>query len=313
LNLNKTNNLIGITILYTSKKITIMFVLACIPAYNEEAKIQEIINETKKFVNEIVVCDDGSNDLTATIAENSGVNLIKHDVNKGKGAAMKSLFKYASSSQADVVVTMDGDGQFLPKDIEKLCNPIVSGESDIVIGYRHDDDEMPRYRKLGNQFLDRLSNISSNLSLRDTQSGFRAYSISAIKKISLSTDGFGADAEILIDASKQGLRISEEKVTVLYDIGSKTSTKNPIILGAEIASSLVYQILIKNPLRYLGLPGILSIILGVITSTYVIAIFNETRYFSIPYTLLASSFLIFGTMLSLFAGVLFSINRTKNS
>ena len=290
-----------------------MFVLACIPAYNEEAKIQEIINETKKFVNEIVVCDDGSNDLTATIAENSGVNLIKHDVNKGKGAAMKSLFKYASSSQADVVVTMDGDGQFLPKDIEKLCNPIVSGESDIVIGYRHDDDEMPRYRKLGNQFLDRLSNISSNLSLRDTQSGFRAYSISAIKKISLSTDGFGADAEILIDASKQGLRISEEKVTVLYDIGSKTSTKNPIILGAEIASSLVYQILIKNPLRYLGLPGILSIILGVITSTYVIAIFNETRYFSIPYTLLASSFLIFGTMLSLFAGVLFSINRTKNS
>ena len=290
-----------------------MFVLACIPAYNEEAKIQEIINETKKFVNEIVVCDDGSNDLTATIAENSGVNLIKHDVNKGKGAAMKSLFKYASSSQADVVVTMDGDGQFLPKDIEKLCNPIVSGESDIVIGYRHDDDKMPRYRKLGNQFLDRLSNISSNLSLRDTQSGFRAYSISAIKKISLSTDGFGADAEILIDASKQGLRISEEKVTVLYDIGSKTSTKNPIILGAEIASSLVYQILIKNPLRYLGLPGILSIILGVITSTYVIAIFNETRYFSIPYTLLASSFLIFGTMLSLFAGVLFSINRTKNS
>lgn len=291
-----------------------MFILACIPAYNEEAKIKEIILDVKKFVNEVVVCDDGSNDSTATIAENSGSYVIRHNVNKGKGAAMKSLFNYALHSQADVIVTIDGDGQFLPSEIEKLCKPIISGESDIVIGYRFDDDdEMPNYRKIGNKFLDQLSNISSNLSLRDTQSGFRAYSINALKKITFSTNGFGADAEILIDASKKELRISEEKVTVLYDIGSKTSTKNPIIHGTEVAASLIEQILIKNPLRYLGIPGILSIILGIITSSYLITVFNETRYFSIPYTLLGSSFLIFGTMLTLFAGVLFSLNKTKKS
>ena len=285
-----------------------------IPAYNEEKNIAGIIIKLKKITDSIIVCDDGSDDSTAIIAENSGAYVIKHTVNKGKGAAMKSLFKYALHSQADVIVTIDGDGQFLPEEMEKLCKPIISGESDIVVGYRFDDnDEMPHYRKIGNKFLDQLSNISSNLSLRDTQSGFRAYSIDAIKKINFSTDGFAADAEILIDASKKGLRISEEKVTVLYNVGSKTSTKNPLIHGTEVAASLIEQILIKNPLRYLGLPGVMSIILGIITSSYLITIFNETRYFSIPYTLLSSFLLIFGTMLILFAGVLFSVNKSKNS
>ena len=124
--------------------------------------------------------------------------------------------------------------------------------------------------------------------------------------------GLSSSAE-LINAAKNGLRISEEKVTVLYNVGSKTSTKNPIIHGTEVASSLIEQILIRNPFRYLGLPGIIFIILGIITSAYLITTFNETRYFSIPFTLLSSSFLIFGTMLLLFSGVLFSVNRAKKS
>lgn len=287
-----------------------MFILACIPAYNEEAKIGEIVNDTKKYVNEVVVCDDGSTDSTVKAAENSGAYVIKHNTNKGKGAAMKSLFRYFLDSQADIIVTIDGDGQFLPKDIEKLCKPIISGNSDVVIGYRFDNnDEMPQYRKLGNKFLDQLS----NLKLHDTQSGFRAYSKDAIKKITLSTDGFGADAQILMDAVKKGLRISEEKVTVLYNINSKTSTKNAISLGAEIATTIIKQILIQRPLLYLGLPGTVFVILGIISTTYLITVFNETGYFSVPFTLLSSSFLIFGTMLILFAGVLFSINKTKTS
>lgn len=289
-----------------------MFILACIPAYNEASKIADVINNTKKFVTEIVVCDDGSTDSTLQIAENSGAYVIRHYKNNGKGAAMKSLFKYAIHSQADIIVTIDGDGQFLPKDIEKLCQPIISGSSDIVIGYRFDnDEEMPSYRKFGNKLFDQLSNASSNLSLRDTQSGFRAYSKNALMNISFFTDGFGADAEILINAAKKGLRISEEKVSVLYNIESKTSTKNPISHGTEVATSLIEQILIRHPLRYLGLPGIISVILGILTSSYLITIFNETRYFSIPFTLLASSFIIFGTMLILFSSVLFSVGRMK--
>ena len=292
-----------------------MFILVCIPAFNEVSKISEVVADAKKYVNEVVVCDDGSTDSTADVAENSGAYVIKHHKNEGKGSAMKSLFKYALRSQADVIVTIDGDGQFLPKEMEKLCKPIISGVSDVVIGYRFDDDdrEIPSYRKIGNKFLDQLSNVSVNVSLRDTQSGFRAYSKDAIKKITFSTNGFGADAEILINAAKNGLRISEEKVTVLYNVGSKTSTKNPIIHGTEVASSLIEQILIRNPFRYLGLPGIIFIILGIITSAYLITTFNETRYFSIPFTLLSSSFLIFGTMLLLFSGVLFSVNRAKKS
>lgn len=287
-----------------------MTILLCIPAFNEEDVIGDLIKKSLKFVDHVVVCDDGSSDKTSEIAENAGAYVIRHSENKGKGYALQSLFKYARHQNSKIIVTMDGDGQFKPDEIPKLCEPILNNGQDLVVGYRFDNnDEMPQYRKLGNKFLDQLS----NLKLHDTQSGFRAYSKDAIKKITLSTDGFGADAQILMDAVKKGLRISEEKVTVLYNINSKTSTKNAISLGAEIATTIIKQILIQRPLLYLGLPGTVFVILGIISTTYLITVFNETGYFSVPFTLLSSSFLIFGTMLILFAGVLFSINKTKTS
>ena len=132
-----------------------MHILACIPAFNEEEIIGELVKRSLLYVNDVVVCDDGSSDNTSNEAEKAGAYVIKHEINMGKGASLKSLFKYALRSQADVIVTIDGDGQFLPKEIEKLCKPIISGVSDIVVGYRFDDDgrEIPSYRKIGNKFL----------------------------------------------------------------------------------------------------------------------------------------------------------------
>ena len=197
-----------------------MNTLVCIPAFNEEGAIGKLVKKTLSYVDSVVVCDDGSSDNTTKEAEDSGAHVIVHNENKGKGSALKSLFEHARHSSADIIVTIDGDGQFLPEEIKKLTKPIIENISDVVVGYRFDDDtEMPSYRKIGNKILDHATNIVSSLPIRDTQSGFRAYSKKAIQSIEFSNDGFTADSEILINASKYGLRISEEKITVIYDTG----------------------------------------------------------------------------------------------
>ena len=289
-----------------------MLTLACIPVFNEEGVIGQLVQKTLLHVDKVVVCDDGSSDKTSSKAKSAGAHVIIHEKNKGKGAALKTLFKYAKELGADVTVTIDGDGQFLPEEIDKLIKPISEKKSDIVIGYRFDDKmEMPLYRKVGNKFLDKITNMASELPFRDTQSGFRAYSKKAIESIHFSSDGFGADSEILIDASKKGLKISEEKVTVIYNTGADTSTKNPISHTGDVIGSLVELVALRHPLKYLGIPGFVLLIVGIIFSVIVATVFNESRYFSIPFTLLAVFSFIVGLMLLLMSVVLFSIVRTS--
>ena len=287
-----------------------MTILLCIPAFNEENVIGDLIKKSLKFVDHIVVCDDGSSDKTSEVAENAGAYVIRNSQNKGKGYALQSLFKYARHQDSEIIVTMDGDGQFKPDEIPKLCGPILRDDHDLVIGYRFDkNDEMPKYREIGNKMLDRISNLATKLPFKDTQSGFRAYSKNAIESITFSTEGFGADSEILINAYEKGLKITEEKVTVLYDTGYKTSTKNPISHTTEVVASIIELILIKHPLKFLGIPGFLLIISGIFTSIYVLALFNETRYFSIGFTMLGLGLFAFGLLLILVSGLLYSFNR----
>ena len=289
-----------------------MFTLACIPAYNEEVNIKKTIRDVAKFVDQVIVCDDGSNDNTVSEAENAGAYVIKNQNNLGKGAALKELFKFAKSSNVNIMVTIDADGQFIADEIPKLLKPIVEQKSDVVVGYRFDDkSEMPKYRKIGNEFLDKITNLAEDLGVRDTQSGFRSYSKKAINAISFTTDGFGADSEILISAAKNNLKITEEKVTVIYNTGSKTSTKNPISHTNEVVASVVKQIAITHPLKYLGIPGGILILIGIIFGMNLLTVFNETGYFSIPVTSIMLVTLIIGTMMSLMSVLLYSTSITS--
>ena len=287
-----------------------MYLLACVPAYNEEGVIGNLIKKIIPLVDSVVVCDDGSTDLTSKESQDAGAFVIQHKQNKGKGAALQSLFDFARHSNADVIVTIDGDGQFLPEEIPKLTEDIENGKSDIVIGYRFETEkDMPSYRKIGNKVLDELSKTASNLNLRDTQSGFRAYSKKAIEKINFKNNGFVADSEILIDASTKDLTISEQHVTVLYNTGTRTSTQNPIRHGSSVLISLLEMVLMKRPLTFLGIPGLIMSVIGIITSSLTLISFNETGYFSIPLTLLSIVLFTVGVMLVLVSGILFSFNR----
>ena len=288
-----------------------MNTLVCIPAFNEEGAIGKLVKKTLSYVDSVVVCDDGSSDNTTKEAEDSGAHVIVHNENRGKGSALKSLFEHARHSSADIIVTIDGDGQFLPEEIKKLTKPIIENISDVVVGYRFDDDtEMPSYRKIGNKILDHATNIVSSIPIRDTQSGFRAYSKKAIELIEFSNDGFTADSEILINASKHDLRISEEKITVIYDTGRRTSTKNPILHGSGVLGTLIEMILVKHPLKYLGIPGTIIIFCGIMLSFYTISIFNETQLLPIPFALVSVGTLLLGFLLLLVSGILFAINRS---
>lgn len=291
-----------------------MLKVACIPAYNEENAIADVVLRTKNFVDEVIVCDDGSQDNTLQNAKSAGAKIIVHDKNLGKGAALKSLFNYAKKINADIVVTIDGDGQFKPEEIPILLHPVLEDKYDIVIGYRYDaNNEMPSYRKFGNKILDRITNLATDQEIKDSQSGFRAYSKKAIELIFFKTNGFGADAEILVNASQKRLKMTEKKVTVLYKRGTKTSTKDPVTHSVEVVTSLIELIAIKHSLRYLGIPGFALIVIGIIFAITSITIFNETRYFSIPITLVAFGSILAGLILLLMSVLLFSINRILKS
>ena len=236
--------------------------LICIPAFNEEARLSDVIVEAKNYADLVVVCDDGSSDNTSKIAISNGAELIRHSKNLGKGSAMKSLFNYAKDHSAELVVMIDGDGQFKANEIPLLIKPILDGY-DIVIGNRlGKNSKMPNYRTFGNKVLDKITNIAADLPFEDTQSGFRSYSKKAIESISIQSDGFGSDAEILVNAAQKNLKITDVPVSVLYDIGTKTSTKNPISHTTEVVLSLIELISIRRPLSYLGIPGIIIFAMG---------------------------------------------------
>jgi len=283
------------------------------PAYNEENLIFDLIKKIEPFVDKVVVCDDGSTDKTEQKARDAGAHVIRHKKNLGKGGAMKSLFNYAKNIDADIVITMDGDGQFLPEEIPRIMKPVIEQKADVVLGYRFDDaDDMPTYRKFGNKFLDKMTSLASELPFRDTQGGFRAYSKKAIQLIKFSTNGFGVDSEIVVNASKQNLKIVEEKVTVIYNTGGKTSTKTPLVHVSEVLKTILEMVAIYHPLKYLGIPGLFSMIIGISVGLFVLITFNDTRYFSIPFMLISIATTILGLLLLLMSVVLFSISKSVN-
>ena len=196
-----------------------------------------------------MVCDDGSTDNTYEEADAAGAHVIRHDRNIGKGEALRSLFKFAAHSKNDIIVTIDGDGQFLPEEIPKLVTDIEQKNADIVIGYRFDDaTDMPNYRRFGNKILDRMANMATEISVRDTQSGYRAYSRDIIEKLDFKINGFGADVEILIDAAKKG-DIEAVKQHLAAGTGVSFKNKNgdtPLNYAAFLGHMEIVELLVEN-------------------------------------------------------------------
>jgi glycosyltransferase involved in cell wall biosynthesis len=281
-------------------------VIACIPAYNEETVIAKVIIQTKKHVDKIIVCDDGSEDMTAEISQNLGATVIKHERNQGKGAALKTLFNAALKEGASVIVTIDADGQHNPDEIPKLVSPIIGGEADISIGSRFlSSSEVPSYRKVGIKALNKFTGMAAKQDISDTQSGFRAYSSKAIRQIDLNVDGMGIDSEILIKAAEQGLRFVEVPVSIYYE--GETSTYHPVKHGTSVIASILTTIAVRRPLKYIGLPGAVLVVIGLGLSLYLINSYFTVRFFNINLAIVSSSALLLGFLLVFLAITLFTL------
>ena len=235
--------------------------LICIPAFNEEKNIEKIIKDCKKFVDNVIVCDDGSTDNTAELSKKQGAIVLQHEKNKGYGAAISTLFDYCRKENADVMVTIDGDGQHDPNQVPLLLDVIKKHNVDVAIGSRFlNDQDTPGYRKAGIKIITSATNYSTNLKVSDSQSGFRAYSSTAIKEIFPTETGMAVSTEILLKVSNKGLSLAEVPITVSYQ--GDTSTQNPVSHGTSVFATTMKYVSIRHPLLFYGLPGIILFFTG---------------------------------------------------
>jgi glycosyltransferase involved in cell wall biosynthesis len=278
-----------------------------IPAYNEEKNIAKLIVQLRKTVDNIIVCNDGSTDLTGEIAEKMGVIVLNHPRNLGYGAGIRSLFLKAKENNADILVTFDADGQHRVDDIQKVVEPILNGEADIVIGSRflENEDSVPELRKLGINTITKIANITTKQKVTDSQSGFRAYSKKAIQEIVPSDYGMGVSTEILIKADKKNMRIVEVPIKILYD--GDTSTHNPVGHGASVILSTMKFISIERPLKFYGGIGLGFIAIGVFFIVWALQIYSESKQIITNITLIGFGSSLIGVMLIMTAILLYTL------
>ena len=279
-----------------------------LPAYNEEKNIASIITKLGKIADFVIVCNDGSSDLTGDISTKMGASVINHEKNKGYGAAIRSIFLKSKELDVDVLVTFDADGQHSVDDIENVILPISDQTADLVIGSRFLDDaaeNIPSYRKTGIKIITTLTNSSLNEKIKDSQSGFRAYSKNVISTITPSDSGMGVSSEILIKASNHGFKIAEVPIKISYE--GDTSTHHPVSHGFSVTLSTLKFISIEHPLKFYGIPGLTFLIIGLIFTIFTLQLFSETRQIFTNVTLIAIGTIIFGTMLLMTSILLYSI------
>ena len=279
-----------------------------IPAYNEEKNIAKLIVKLKKITDSILVCDDGSSDSTSEISEELGVTVIKHQKNKGYGAAINSLFLKAKELDTDIFITFDADGQHRIEDIPLLSEPIENNEADLVIGSRFlqtKSEEMPNYRKMGVKIITKVTNLSIKDKLTDSQSGFRAYSKKAIQEITPTEEGMGVSTEIVIKASNLELRITEVPIKIHYH--GDTSTHDPVSHGTSVLLSTIKFTSIHNPLKFYGIPGIIFLIIGLSFVAWTIQMYTESNEIVTNVSLIGIGCVVLGSVLLMTSIILFSI------
>jgi len=206
-------------------------IIAVIPCYNEEKHIGGVVRRVSRFVDRVVVVDDGSSDHTANVAEAAGAVVISHGVNRGKGVAMNTAFQWAKYNGVRAIVLLDGDGQHNPDEIPLVLAPVLQGEADVVVGSRFlgADSRIPGYRVLGQKILIIATNLGSGLRLTDCQSGFRAFSGKAVSTLRFTRTKVGdveCETQFLIKENR--LRVTEVPIVVSYDDGAK---RNPVVQG----------------------------------------------------------------------------------
>ena len=279
-----------------------------IPAYNEEKNIASIIIKLKKISDQIIVCNDGSTDATAEIAEGLGAIVINHPKNLGYGAGINSILKKSKEINSDILITFDADGQHRIDDIKKVAEPIEQHLADVVIGSRFLDEakeKIPSYRKLGINIITKVTNSTLKEKITDSQSGFRAYSKNVISKLNISDMGMGISTEILIKSSSLDFKIVEVPILVNYD--GNTSTHHPVSHGTSVLFSTIKYTSIEHPLKFYGIPSLIFFIIGLSFTYLSIQYYTEIGRINPNITIIAAGTVLIAVVLLIAAILLYSL------
>ncbi|MBI4744159.1 MAG: glycosyltransferase family 2 protein [Actinobacteria bacterium] len=199
-----------------------MRTIAIIPAYNAEKTIGRIIENTRKYVDEVAIINDGSKDNTLKVAQKHGATVYNHRRNMGLGFALRSGFREALKKNFDIIITLDADGQHDPEDIEKLINRLHENNVDVIIGSRLIDKKQwpnfPKHRLIGNILLTNLTNLAAQKKITtDSQSGYRILKKEVLEKINLTGKTMEIASEIIYEVGKNGFKTDEVPIKATYD------------------------------------------------------------------------------------------------
>lgn len=238
--------------------------IAAIPCYNEALSVGSVVLKARRYVDEVLVIDDGSTDDTRAIAQEAGAVVITHQKNAGKGAAVKTALEYARVRGFEYLVLLDGDGQHDPDEIPRLLTPVKEGNADLVIGSRFLDDTkstIPFYRRIGQRVLTTMTNMDSHAKTTDSQSGFRVLGRSAMQRFTLDSEGYSVESDMISTLSENGARIHEVPISVNYDVPNKHK-KHPVTHGFEVLNNIIRNISFKHPVMTFGAFGGVLLFLG---------------------------------------------------
>jgi len=277
-------------------------VVVGVPAYNEDRFLGSVVLKLRTLGYMVLVVDDGSTDSTVSVAESAGAIVVRHPVNRGKTAAVQTVFEHARKLDLSALVLLDGDSQHDPSDVERLVAPVLSGQADMVVGSRFigAPSEIPRWRVAGQHALTLATNLGSGLHVTDTESGFRAFSRRALDEMRFHGRGFSLEPEMQFEAKQRGWKVVEIPIQVHYELPLK---RNPVWQGVHTLDAIFRLIAEHRPLLYFGTPGLVVFLAGVGLGYYVVRVYEATLQLAIGLALITVLLCILG-VLTIFTGIM---------
>ncbi len=271
-----------------------------IPTLNEGKTIGGLVKEFKSLgYSNVLVIDGHSTDDTVKSAEDAGAEVIIQS-GTGKGQAVSQAFQLITSKY---VVVMDGDGTYLPEEINTILEPVTLGIADHVVGNRfahYQKGAFTRLNLFGNRVLNKVFGFAYGIWLEDILSGYRAFNYDAIKQIELNRTGFEVETEITVECVKKDLKTVEVPITYLARVSGAATKLRPFRDGFRIASTIYLLARTHNPLFYFNVIGGFLFVIGVAVGIYVVNDWLKgiTR---VPMTILATLLIVIGVQMFIFA------------